>query len=71
MALPIVRTALGIVAVAAPGFLTLWLAHAMLGKSMRAMSSQFLAAALGVTGYCFSVRRIEMRLVSELSLIAA
>lgn len=67
MAFPIVRMVLGIVAVAAPVVMTLWLAHAALDKSMRVMWPQFLAAALCVAGYCLYVRRIEKRSVSELS----
>lgn len=67
MASGLVRIVLGIVAVAAPVALTLWLAHAVLDKSMRVMWPQLLAAALCVSSYRVYVRRIENRSVSELS----
>lgn len=67
LAFPMVRIVVGIVAVAAPVVLTLWLAHAALDKSMRVMWPQFLAAALSVAGYCFYVQRIERRPIAELS----
>ncbi|MEO6746760.1 MAG: hypothetical protein ABIN08_19960 [Caldimonas sp.] len=71
MASPVVRIVLGIVSVAAPVVLTLWLAHAAFDKSMRVMWPQFLAAVLSVAGYCFYVRRIEKRSVVELSRLGA
>jgi uncharacterized protein len=63
----IVRILLGIIAVAVPVILTLWLLHLALDKSLRVMWPQLLAAALCVASYRFYVTRIEKRPVSELS----
>jgi len=67
MAFPLIRIVLGIVAVATPVILTLWLARALPDKSMRVMWPQFLAAVLCVASYCYYVRWVEKRSVSELS----
>jgi uncharacterized protein len=64
---PIVRIVLGTIAVAAPVILTFWLVRATLDKPLRIMWPQVLAAALCVMGYRLYVRRIEKRLVPELS----
>jgi len=71
MAFPVVRIVIGIVAVAAPVILTLWLARATLDKSLRVMWPQFLAAVLCTISYCCYVRWVEKRPVSELSRIGA
>ncbi len=67
LTMPVIRIVIGILAVATPVILTLWLAHATLDKSMRVMWPQFLAAALCVWGYCLFVRKIERRPIAELS----
>ena len=71
IAFPVVRIVLGIVAVAAPVILTLGLAQTTLDKSMRVMWPQLLAAVLCVSCYCYFVRLVEKRPVSELSLTGA
>lgn len=71
MLYPLTRIVLGILAVAVPVVLTLWLAHVTLDKSLRVMWPQLLAAFLCVTSYRFYVRRVEKRAVTELSRIGA
>lgn len=71
MAVPVTRIALGVLAVASPVILTLWLARAMLDKSMRVMWPQLLAAFLCVASYRYYVRWVETRPATELSWIGA
>lgn len=66
LARPSVRALLALLCVLAPFALAMWLSH-VVPKPWRAVWPLLLASAGVVAGYCFYVRKIEQRAVTELS----